>query len=55
MNEAELRDLVARAVHSARHTTEGNMCEDAIVQHIMRDEFVDGCWQSMLFTEKAEA
>ena len=52
MNEDKVRELVEEAVHRARHTTEGNMCEEAIVQRVMEDYFLDGRWRSKHFLTK---
>ncbi len=42
--EERIREIVAEAVRLARATTPGNMCDEAVVQHVLHEEFVDGRW-----------
>lgn len=49
--EDEIKALVAHAVHMARTTTPGNVCNEAVVQQVMKEEFVPGQgWKSKYFT-----
>lgn len=50
LNETEVRVLVAEAVHMARTTTPGNVCNEAVVQQVMKDEYKGkGGWRSRWF------
>jgi histone H3/H4 len=49
MNEDEVAQLVEDAVDLARHTSPGNMSDEAVIQRIMKEEYVDGRWRSSLF------
>jgi hypothetical protein len=49
MNEGDVAQLVEDAVDLARRTSPDNMCDDAVTQRIMKEEFVDGRWRSGLF------
>lgn len=49
LNEAEVRSLVSEAVDIARTTTPSNMCDEAIVQRVMKDEFRSSGWRSRWF------
>lgn len=51
MSESEIRALVTEAVQEARAFSPGNVCDEAIVQRVMRDEFQSG-WQSMRFPDE---
>ena len=53
-DEDELRELIREAVSLARRTSADNMCDDAIVQRVMKEEFIDGRWRSKLFIEQYE-
>lgn len=54
-SEEFVRDLVERAVELARNTTPGNMCNEAVVQRIMKDRYAPGRgWVSSLFDEPTE-
>jgi hypothetical protein len=53
-DEDELRELIREAVSLARRTSVDNMCDDAIVQRVMKEEFIDGRWRSKLFIEQYE-
>lgn len=51
LTEEEVRALVAHAVHMARTTTPGNICNEAVVQSVMREHFEPGeGWKSKYFT-----
>jgi len=54
-DEDELRELISDTVKHARRTTPGNMSDNAIIQHAMEEEFVDGRWRSKLFKEQHES
>jgi hypothetical protein len=46
--EYEVRELLLRAVIYAREHGRSNVCDEAVVQHVMADEFIDGTWRSTL-------
>jgi len=54
-DEDELRELIKEAVCFARRTTSGNFCDEAVVQHVMHERFVDGRWRSMIFKDQHES
>jgi hypothetical protein len=53
MNEDRVRELIEDAVDLARNkSSPGNVSDEAVVQWIMEDRFIDGRWRSLHFLEK---
>jgi hypothetical protein len=52
LDEDKVRELVEEAVQTARNTTPGNVCDEAVVQWTMDDKFIDGRWRSTYFLDK---
>lgn len=50
MNEEEVRALIEEAVDLARNrSTPDNLCDEAVVQRVLEERFIDGRWRSRLF------
>ena len=47
-SEDELRALVSEAIAVARRTAPDNVSNEAVVQRVLREEFVGGLWHSSL-------
>ncbi len=56
LSEDEVRLLVEEAVDLARNrTTSGNVCDEAVVQWVLKDRYVPGVgWRSKLFMDEEE-
>lgn len=51
LDEKRVRELVEEAVAEARNSSRENRCDDAVVQCVLKERFVNGRWRSSYFIE----
>lgn len=52
MDEDRVRRIVKEAIYIARTTTPENVCDEAVVQKVLDERFIDGRWRSTFFLDE---
>lgn len=48
----EMRKLIDGSIYLARNSSPDNLCDKAICQRVLKEEFIDGKWVSTLTPER---